>query len=106
MAWSATFAFLVIDRQGLFLRAERVRFNVHSPRQPERRPVLDLIDTHCHLEATAFDEDLDTVLAHARDNGVTGIVAVGVSPGDFAAQGRALCQARATGVSAWGAFGT
>ncbi|WP_410473611.1 TatD family hydrolase [Guyparkeria sp. TX1] len=67
---------------------------------------MERIDTHCHLEAAAFADDLDEVVRHALANGVTGIVAVGVSPVDFNDQCRAMAQARAVGVSAWGAFGT
>lgn len=67
---------------------------------------MELIDTHCHLEAAAFADDLDEVLHHARANAVTGIVAVGVSPADFDDQCRALAQARSAGLSAWAAFGT
>ncbi len=67
---------------------------------------MDRIDTHCHLEAAAFADDLDEVLRHALANGVTGIVAVGVAPADFADQCQAMTQARAEGLSAWGAFGT
>ncbi len=46
------------------------------------------------------------MIAHARAQGVTGLVAVGVSPSDFTAQRDALARARASGVSAWGAYGT
>ncbi|WP_322520325.1 TatD family hydrolase [Guyparkeria halophila] len=67
---------------------------------------MELIDTHCHLEAAAFADDLDEVLGHALASGVTGIVAVGVSPADFGDQCRAMAQARGAGLSAWGAFGT
>ena len=67
---------------------------------------MERIDTHCHLEAAAFADDLDEVFGHALANGVTGIVAVGVSPADFSDQCRAMVQARAAGLSAWGAFGT
>ncbi|WP_197039254.1 TatD family hydrolase [Guyparkeria halophila] len=67
---------------------------------------MELIDTHCHLEAAAFAADLPEVLGQARAHGVTGVVAVGVSPADFPAQCRAMATARAAGLSAWGAFGT
>jgi len=67
---------------------------------------VELIDTHCHLEAAAFVDDLDEVLSHALANGVAGMVAVGVSPADFADQCQAMAKARAVGLSAWGAFGT
>ena len=55
---------------------------------------MELIDTHCHLEAAACAADLPEVLGQARAHGVTGVVAVGVSPADFPAQ----CRAMATGI--------
>ena len=67
---------------------------------------MELIDTHCHLDAAAFGDDLPAVMAHAVEQGVAGVVAVGVSPADFAAQRRALAVARQAGLAAWAAFGT
>ena len=67
---------------------------------------MERIDTHCHLEADAFRDDLPAVMAHAAEQGVTGVVAVGVSPADFAAQRRAIGVAREAGLSAWAAFGS
>ncbi|KTG15964.1 MULTISPECIES: TatD family hydrolase [unclassified Guyparkeria] len=67
---------------------------------------MELIDTHCHLEAAAFRDDLAAVIQHAVEHGVNGMVAVGVSPADFAAQRRAVTGARREGLSAWAAFGT
>ena len=67
---------------------------------------MELIDTHCHLEAAAFGEDLPAVMAHAVEQGLAGVVAVGVSPADFAAQTRAVKAARQAGLAAWSAFGT
>jgi len=40
------------------------------------------IDTHCHLEVQAFD-DLDAVLARAKDAGVGGFVLPGADPKDL-----------------------
>lgn len=67
---------------------------------------MELIDTHCHLDAAAFRDDLPAVLRHAVEQGVHGVVAVGVSPEDFAAQRQAMIVARRSGLSAWAAFGT
>ncbi|MCL7743773.1 TatD family hydrolase [Guyparkeria hydrothermalis] len=67
---------------------------------------MELIDTHCHLDAAAFADDLPAVMRHAVEQGVAGVVAVGVSPMDFSAQCRAITQARRAGLSAWAAFGT
>ncbi len=67
---------------------------------------MERIDTHCHLEAATFVDDFDEVVRHAFANGVTGIVSVGVSPADFDDQCLAIGQARAAGLSVWGAFGT
>ena len=67
---------------------------------------MELIDTHCHLEAAAFRDDLAAVVQHAVERGVHGMVAVGVSPADFAAERDAVAVARRAGLSAWAAFGT
>lgn len=42
------------------------------------------IDTHCHLDADAFDADLDAVLARARDGGVSMMVIPAVEVAGFA----------------------
>ncbi len=39
---------------------------------------MRLFDSHCHLDDRAFDKDLDTVLARARETGVAGIMIVGI----------------------------
>src|SRR3569833_2290035 len=49
--------------------------------------LMDLIDTHCHLDVAAFDADREDVLAACRANGVNRIVIPGV---DAAAWGRIL----------------
>ena len=67
---------------------------------------MRLIDTHCHLDAAVFDGDLSTVASDAVCQGVAGVVAVGVSPDDFAAQRDALRVARQAGLAAWPAYGT
>ncbi|OGR06518.1 MAG: hydrolase TatD [Deltaproteobacteria bacterium RIFOXYD12_FULL_50_9] len=41
-------------------------------------PDVTLVDTHCHLDMSAYGEDLDQVLLRARDAGVTRIVSVGI----------------------------
>ena len=41
--------------------------------------ILDLFDSHVHLDDTAFAQDLDVVLARARSAGVRGFVSIGTS---------------------------
>ncbi len=45
-------------------------------------PVLSgnsfLIDSHCHLDMTAYKDDLDEVLARARTQGVHSIISIGI----------------------------
>ncbi len=40
---------------------------------------LNLIDTHCHLDANAFQQDLTDVLQRAIEIGITRILSIGVS---------------------------
>ena len=40
---------------------------------------MELFDTHCHINDRRFDSDLDEVVQRARENGVTRMVAIGVS---------------------------
>lgn len=44
-----------------------------------------LIDTHCHLDAPAFDADREQIIQNARDAGVKAMVVPSVSPANFAA---------------------
>ncbi|MGE0871491.1 MAG: TatD family hydrolase [Kofleriaceae bacterium] len=39
-----------------------------------------MIDTHCHLDVQAFDEDRDTVIARATRAGVTGMLIPAIRP--------------------------
>jgi len=39
---------------------------------------MELIDSHCHLDVAAFDNDRQAVLARARDTGVVAIVVPGI----------------------------
>jgi len=39
-----------------------------------------LIDTHCHLDSSRFDEDREEVLNRATQAGVTGIIVPGIGP--------------------------
>ncbi|NOZ06032.1 MAG: TatD family hydrolase [Chloroflexi bacterium] len=40
---------------------------------------LQLIDTHVHLDLTEFENDRETVIARARESGVTRMITVGVT---------------------------
>lgn len=42
-----------------------------------------MIDTHCHLDASRFDEDRDQVLARAWETGLERIVVPGVAPDEW-----------------------
>src|SRR5512137_436443 len=42
-----------------------------------------MIDTHCHLDAPAFDADREAVLSRARAAGVTDVVVPAVDPGGW-----------------------
>jgi len=44
---------------------------------------MELIDTHCHLDLSAFDADRKAVLQQSRDNAVVGIVVPGVLAGGW-----------------------
>ncbi len=39
-----------------------------------------MFDSHCHLDESVFDSDLNLVLQEARSKGITGFLAAGVSP--------------------------
>jgi len=43
--------------------------------------VLELVDSHCHLDAGAFSNDRDAVIARARDAGVRWMVSIGSGDG-------------------------
>ncbi len=45
---------------------------------PGNTPPPAIIDTHAHVDATAFDEDRDAVLERAREAGVRTIVSIGI----------------------------
>lgn len=52
---------------------------------------MRIIDTHCHLDVTDFDQDRRQVLEHARASGVAGIVIPGIQKADWARL-TALCE--------------
>lgn len=41
--------------------------------------ILDIIDTHAHLDMPEFDSDREQVIARAFENGVKGIVTIGIN---------------------------
>lgn len=43
--------------------------------------MLELVDSHCHLDGNAFGEDRETVIARAREAGVRWMVAIGTGDG-------------------------
>jgi TatD DNase family protein len=63
--------------------------------------VIELFDTHCHLQARTFDADRADMLARARAAGVTELVAVGESE----ASSRAGIDLAATDPRIWAAVG-
>ncbi len=38
---------------------------------------MELVDSHCHIDGEAFDEDRDAVVQRAKDAGVTGMLTIG-----------------------------
>ena len=44
----------------------------------DERTAAQMVDTHCHLDASEFDADRDAVAAAARESGVGRIVIPGV----------------------------
>jgi TatD DNase family protein len=63
--------------------------------------VIELFDTHCHLQARNFDADRAAVLARARAAGVTELVAIGESEGSS----RAGVELAAADPRVWAAVG-
>ena len=43
------------------------------------RKNAEMIDTHCHLDAEAFHQEIDAVLQRAADAGVESILTVGTT---------------------------
>lgn len=50
----------------------------------------ELIDTHCHLDMSAYEADCEAVLGRAREAGVTRIISVGI---DLASSAKAIALA-------------
>jgi len=47
------------------------------------RPFMRMIDSHCHLDLTAFDADRNAVIQRASDNGVTDIIVPAVQSSNW-----------------------
>jgi TatD DNase family protein len=45
---------------------------------PQLAPGTTLIDTHCHLDMDAYENDLENIIQSAADHGITVIVTVGI----------------------------
>ena len=41
---------------------------------------LSLVDTHCHLDMSAYSDDLDQVIGNARAHGIGSIITIGIDP--------------------------
>ena len=46
--------------------------------KPQLSPGTTLIDTHCHLDMDAYENDLEAVIQSAADAGITRIVTIGI----------------------------
>jgi len=62
---------------------------------------MDLIDTHCHLTAEAFDANREAVLARAAVAGVAGMITIGTDRADS----RAAAELAASRPNVWFAAG-
>jgi TatD DNase family protein len=60
---------------------------------PASRALSPLVDTHCHLAWESYRDDLDAVLARAREAGVEQMVVVATDP-DTAQASAAVCAGR------------
>ncbi len=55
-------------------------------RKKKRRPLPSispdhwLVDSHCHLDMTAYNEDLPDVLGRAKSAGIAAIITIGIDP--------------------------
>lgn len=47
-------------------------------KMPELAPAIQFIDTHCHLDMTAYNEDLNQVLYRAKTSHIKRIVTIGI----------------------------
>jgi len=66
---------------------------------------MGLIDTHCHLDAAAFDNDFPAMIERARSTGVEALVAVGVAPEAWATQLQRARQSHTMGMAVGLALG-
>lgn len=56
---------------------------VSDAQEPSENVMKALFDTHCHLDAPAFDTDRESVIGQALANGVQGILIPAVQAADF-----------------------
>jgi TatD DNase family protein len=45
---------------------------------PELSPGITLIDTHCHLDMDAYEDNLEAVIQNAANSGITRIITIGI----------------------------
>lgn len=51
---------------------------------------MEIVDTHCHLDVSAFDNDRDEIIAHCASLGVTKIIVPGIQAQGWKKQ-KAIC---------------
>ena len=87
MGWFAVVTDPEGTEVGLFQSAPR-RLTAPAP-AASTHPPMRLVDSHCHLQADRFDDDVDEVIAAAREAGVERILVPGWNAWSSAARARA-----------------